>query len=633
MGKGGVGKTTLAASFSVHSALRNGRRSVLLISTDPAHSLSDILQQPLRDTPKRVPLPRGARLHAWQVNADKEFHSFLSRSRETLLTILESGSLFSREDIEPLLDISVPGMAEMSGLLALEAALSSGKYDQIVVDTAPVGHTLRLLQLPEYFQRFLSFLELASNRDRVLAEHFGGKVKPVGSRLLGDWNRLAEAVQRALQQAEIFLVTTPEKFALNESLRARNALEGYSPPLTISSVVLNRAVVRSTKCGVCRKRAQATSSAHKLLTREFPRARLYKAEETGTPIMGIAGLSAFGDYVFAGKRRSWKATQPRGKDVRLLKSRWPRLETPLSLTVGKGGVGKTTISAALAFRTRQTSTYAAEICSVDPAPSLDDVFQTDIGDEPRAVLDDANFRASEMDSVRLFQRWVAAVKDAIDEATTAERSGIHVDLWFERQLFSQLLEIVPPGIDEVLAIIRIADLLGDSAKRIIIDMAPTGHALDLLRTPERILAWTRLLLKTLAAHRTLGFARDAAVKVAELGQRVRELLEVLQDPKHTSIFTVMLPEPLPDRETERLMDDLEDLGLLSKSIFINRVLFSDDTAGCRRCEQARRWQLATIARLSRRYRGKTLYAMRNFPEEIVGRKALRSFTGELWRVK
>src|SRR5438309_5867456 len=164
-----------------------------------------------------------------------------------------------------------------------------------------------------------------------------------------------------------------------------------------------------------------------------------------------------------------------------------------------------------------------------------------------------------MDSVRIFQRWVEEIKAAIEEATTAERSGIHVDLWFERQLFSRLLEIVPPGIDEVFAIIRISELLGDPSKRIVIDMAPSGHALDLLRTPARILVWTRLLLKTLAAHRTLAIARDAGMKVAELGQRVRDLLEVLRDPKKTRVVVVMLAEPLPDRETERLMRSLSQL--------------------------------------------------------------------------
>jgi arsenite-transporting ATPase len=249
------------------------------------------------------------------------------------------------------------------------------------------------------------------------------------------------------------------------------------------------------------------------------------------------------------------------------------------------------------------------------------------------VLGDRKFLASEMDSVRLFRQWVAEVKDTIDHATTGKVSGIHVDLSFERQLFSELLEIVPPGVDEVLAVVRILDLLGSSNKRVVIDMAPTGHALDLLRTPQRILAWTRLLLKTLAAHRTLDFARDAGVKVAELGQRVRELLDLLKDPERSCIYTVMLPEPLPDRETERLMHDLRELGLSSKSMFINRVLFAADTGKCQRCRRSRQWQMATMAKLSRRYRNKTFYTVRNFPGEIAGKKALRLFTGELWRAR
>ena len=137
----------------------------------------------------------------------------------------------------------------------------------------------------------------------------------------------------------------------------------------------------------------------------------------------------------------------------------------------------------------------------------------------------------------------------------------------------------------MLAIVHIMDLLGGDSKRVVIDMAPTGHTLDLLRTPQRILAWTRLLLKTLAAHRTLDFARDAGVKVAELGQRVRELLDLLKDPERSCIYTVMLPEPLPDRETERLMHDLGKLGLPSNSMFINRVLFVADTGKCQCCRR------------------------------------------------
>jgi arsenite-transporting ATPase len=632
MGKGGVGKTTVSAAFAVRCAAHNRNQPVLLLSTDPAHSLADVLDQSLSDNPVKVRLPRG-KLTAWQVNAEKRFHSFLNRHKDNLLAILESGSIFSREDIEPLMDTAVPGMAEMAALLALDDALSSEQYQQIVVDTAPFGHTLRLFEFPEHFQRFLNFLDLAASRDQVLAQHFGGNARPVTFPIIEQWSQMVGSVRDALRRAEMFLVTTSGKFSLNESLRCRDVLLQQSPPLKFSNVVLNRAVDSSAKCAVCHKKVTATRAARVLMKREFPRTDLYIGDDFGAPVVGISALNAFAAHVFDGKPMKWKPRTPRAPETRLSATEWPVLKTPLTMVVGKGGVGKTTISAALSFNTRAKSKFPVEICSVDPAPSLDDVFQTNIGDEARSVLGDEKFLASEMDSVRLFRQWVADVKDTIDQATSGKVSGIHVDLSFERQLFSELLEIVPPGVDEVLAVVRILDLLGSSNKRVVIDMAPTGHALDLLRTPQRILAWTRLLLKTLAAHRTLDFARDAGVKVAELGQRVRELLDLLKDPKRSCIYTVMLPEPLPDRETERLMHDLGELGLSSDSVFINRVLFAADTGKCQRCRRSRQWQMTTMAKLSRRYRNKTIYVVRNFPSEIAGKRALQSFTGELWRAR
>ena len=95
----------------------------------------------------------------------------------------------------------------------------------------------------------------------------------------------------------------------------------------------------------------------------------------------------------------------------------------------------------------------------------------------------------------------------------------------------------------------------------------------------------------------------------------------------------MLAEYLPDRETERLMNDLEKLQLSSRSLFVNRVLFPEDIGQCRRCHHARAWQLATLAKLRRRYRAVNIYVIRNFPNEIAGKNALRSFTGELWRMQ
>ena len=131
-----------------------------------------------------------------------------------------------------------------------------------------------------------------------------------------------------------------------------------------------------------------------------------------------------------------------------------------------------------------------------------------------------------------------------------QSGGLHVDLTFEKEVFAALMDVVPPGVDEVFAIFRILDLLEARHVSVFIDMAPTGHALELLRMPDRILLWSRLLLKSLAAHRTLALAQDVAVELAGLGQRVRKLLELMRDPRQSRAWAVMLPEPVPDRQQD-----------------------------------------------------------------------------------
>ena len=614
--------------------MRNRKGSVLLLSTDPAHSLSDISGQALADQPEKLSLAPKARLAVWQVDAEKQFRAFLSQHEEKLLSILETGSIFSRSDIEPLLETTLPGMAEMAALLAITAALASSKYDQIVVDTAPIGHTLRFFALPQYFSSFLDILELAASRDRLLAAHFGGTLQRAANPLVEEWRGMVEGVRAALlSNAEIFLVTTPENFSLNESRRAIVALRSLSPDLDLTGIVLNRAVLGSQHCQTCRARHAATRNARDFFRRHFPGKDVYMAEDAGAPVMGPR-LRAFGDHIFAGKSFSWRVTLPKPKppEVRLSRVAWPILERRLSMVLGKGGVGKTTISAALGFSSRLRSRAAVDICSVDPAPSLDDIFQTNISDQPRTVLGDSKFRASEMDAVAVFRAWARRVKEMINQATTAKVSSVHVDLWFERQLFSQLLESVPPGMDEILAVLRVLDLVRGRSSPVLIDMAPTGHALDLLRTPERILVWTRLLLKSLAHHRTLALARDAGVKIAELGKSIRDLSDFLKDSRRTRVYAVMLPEALPDRQTERLIAELSKLRLSTAAIFVNRVLFKDDAGNCRRCLRTRQWQLRTLTGLSARYSQIPIYVVRNFAQEIAGGKALRRFIGELWRL-
>jgi arsenite-transporting ATPase len=616
------------------------------MSTDPAHSLTDMLD--LKAKPDRQPVPGvKGRLSLWQIDSQKEFEKFLAENREGILNIVENGTFFNREEIAPLLDTTLPGMAEMAGLLAIRELLERDEYEHIVVDTAPFGHTLRLFELPGHFQRFLDFLEVASSRDALLARRFGGRVTTPQSTFLEHWQETVRQVIEAFKagNAEILLVTTPETFSLNEAARSLKSLAKSVPEMQVGAVVLNRVVTKAGKCSQCRRRAQLSRKAEAFLKRRFPRVPRLIGPDPGNPLLGPALLSKFGNVVFAGRRVKLEAAVPKqNKKLKLVKEPWPMADTRLGFTIGKGGVGKTTATAALAFHTRaMEKDVSVAVCSTDPAPSLDDIFQKEIGNHAVPVLGDPGLSAMEMDSVQEFRRWAGRIREKLNSATSMESGGLHVDLTFEKETFAALMDVVPPGVDEVFAIFRILDLLegvpgrsqekgADQGLRVLIDMAPTGHALELLRTPERILQWSRLLLKSLAAHRTLSLAQDVAVELAELGQRVRRLLEIMRHPEQSRAWVVMLPEPVPDRQTQLLLAAIDELGISVGSLFVNRVL-EEPAQPCRRCMRAREWQLAILRSLPRKYGKHRTYVLREFPAEIAGKQALKKFTGELWQIQ
>jgi arsenite-transporting ATPase len=494
---------------------------------------------------------------------------------------------------------------------------------------------LRLFELPGHFQRFLDFLEVASGRDAWLAARFGGRATTPAQSFVNRWQAAVDQVKDAFgaQNADVLLVTTPETFSLNESARSLASLRKSVPEMKVSGVVLNRVISTNEAgaCPHCRSRAEMAAKASRWLKARFPRIPVLAGRDPGNPLLGPDLLRRFGETIFDQARRNLHMKPPRSSAIKYKKTVWPTAAAPLSFTVGKGGVGKTTITAALAFHTRKSAAKPPVIvCSTDPAPSLDDIFQQEIGDEPATVLKDRGLTATEFDSVAEYQKWARQIRQRLQGGLSMESGGLHLDLTFEKQVFAALMEVVPPGVDEVFAIFRVLDLLESGAGRIFIDMAPTGHALELLRTPERMLLWSRLLLKSLSAHRTLALAQDVAVELASLGQRLRALLAILKDEKSSRVWTVMLPEPVPDHQTRRLLTAVKQIGIRVDSVFVNRVMLGE--VDCAQCRRRRRWQMVTLQELRRRYQGHRIYLAPEYPGEIAGAPALKQFTRQLWQI-
>jgi arsenite-transporting ATPase len=283
----------------------------------------------------------------------------------------------------------------------------------------------------------------------------------------------------------------------------------------------------------------------------------------------------------------------------------------------------------MAYHTRKVApSMPVTICSTDPAPSLDDVFDQPIGDKTVSVLEDRHLRAAEFDAAAHLRAWAKRAQHEMDEALEHQSSTSHMNLDFERRLFRALLDIVPPGLDELLATFRVLEMVSAEAGLVLIDMAPTGHALELLRMPDRILRWSRLLLNTLNPHITLRPIRDLAEQVTTVGRQAREVAKLLKDRTRARVYPVMLAEPLPDRETGRLLRALDELEVETAPLFVNRVMAAP-VANCRRCELARHWQFATLAKIRREHG--PVYVIQNHPREIVGAAGLDALTRELWQ--
>src|SRR5262245_46839801 len=237
-GKGGTGKTTCAAAAAIASAERGSR--VLVVSTDPAHSLGDVLGRRLTARVSRVEFTRGS-LSACELDADRALTRWLAARRPALATILKRGTLLERRDIDPFLDLSLPGVDELLGLIEIER-LGEGPYDQIVIDTAPTGHTLRMLSAPATFETLARVLDLMQEKHRVLAAAFARRLRRDGSEALieelrADGERLGHLL-RDRSRTRLCWVLLPEDVSVAESVRAVAALA--SDGIRVSDVIVNR---------------------------------------------------------------------------------------------------------------------------------------------------------------------------------------------------------------------------------------------------------------------------------------------------------------------------------------------------------------------------------------------------------
>jgi arsenite-transporting ATPase len=600
-----VGKTTCAAAAAIHAA-ESGRR-VLLVSTDPAHSLADALKKNLGPEPTRIPTRRGHLLAA-ELDAQRALDRWLGERRADLELIAERGTYLGRDDIGRFLDLGLPGVDELVGLvelMRLARELPDDEDAEVVVDTAPTAHTLRLLTMPGELRRFAGALDRLHERHRAIAESFGGGWRPDHADALiqevEEQGRKIEELLRDPARTSFFWVLLPESLSVEETRDGLRALEEGGIP--VPELIVNRVTPPpETRCARCDARRQAEGDALAVLREAFPERPVRFLPSHPKEPRGITALRALGKKLAtapswehrhpAGGRtraRRQDAGAPRGRAAEILAEIVPDTAR-LVFFGGKGGVGKTTCAAAAALLLAEARPgRRVLLLSTDPAHSLADVLEIPLGDDPQPVPGGPDgLRVRELDAPRTFASWRARHLTGVEEWLDASTGNNLVDNDLEgreQKAWRGLLDLAPPGLDELSAVSALADALHGSGEEppedlVVVDTAPTGHALRLLQAPGLMQGWVRELLALLLKYREAVRLGRLAEELVELSRNLRGLEEILRDPARTRFVVVTRAAELPRRETVRLLEALEPLGLTVPAVIVDAVT----EPGCPRCD-------------------------------------------------
>ncbi|MFO7496952.1 MAG: arsenical pump-driving ATPase [Desulfobacterales bacterium] len=505
-GKGGVGKTSMSCLTA--AALAGRGRRVLLISTDPASNLDEVLETPLNGRPTQVREFPGL----WAMNIDPE--EAAAQYRERIVGpyrgVLPKEAVQSiEEQLSGACTVEIAAFNEFSQIIG--NADATAEYDHIILDTAPTGHTLRLLNLPAAWNDFI-------------AENTTGSscLGPLSG--LKEQRRIYAAAAAALADEHntlLCLVARPEAGALHEAARAGAELAELG--MTHQHLIINGVFQTDSLDEVAAGFARKTNAA--LAAMPSSLAALAQTRVYFTPL-GFSGVDAIRNALEDSSTASVCGDPVDLRDTRcsLLQSAgsWRNLLDELAgpgkgliMTMGKGGVGKTTMAVHIALELACRG-HAVHLSSTDPAARIQEMLTEPLANLTVDRIDPALETRAYVDSV-LRQK-----KDQLSEQDLA--------------LLQE--ELRSPCIEEIAVFQAFARTVARARGRfIVLDTAPTGHTLLLLDATE-------------AYHRQI--ARNGE----GIDEAVKTLLPRLRDKDFTKVLLVTLPEATPVHEARRLQQDL-----------------------------------------------------------------------------
>jgi len=561
-GKGGVGKTTASAATALELALRHPERSLLLVSTDPAHSLQDSFSGAKPPSNLRV----------LELDAQAYLYAFQEKNRQRLREIAFRGTFLDEEDINRFMALSLPGMDELMAFLEISRWVKEGAYDGIIMDTAPTGHTLRLMEMPDLIRKWLEAL------DALLAKHRYMKKLFRGSYERDDLDYFIEGLAASVKQMEKLLkdhqqcrfvpVMLAEALSIEETLDLIRELQRLR--IGVVDVVINRLYPESP-CLTCRHihARQLQELARIFHEPVFSHLRLWGVPIYPEEIRGMESLRSF----WAGLT---KVAQSPGEASLSLPPVTPRVDNPIPLPTpetamlvfaGKGGVGKTTLACATALRLARAYTGRRILLfSTDPAHSLADCLNMPLGPHPKQAA--PGLWAMEMDATADFVSLKNQYRKEL--AQFLSRLMPNLDLTFDREVMERVMDLSPPGIDELMALAAMMDFLTpEGYDLLVLDAAPTGHLIRLLELPEIIEEWLIAFFSLFLKYRKIFRLPGISQRLVRLSKDLKRLRAILRDPSRAVLYGVSILTEMSFAETTDLVAACGRLEIPVPCLFLN----------------------------------------------------------------